>query len=930
MNLRLLHWNAAGLRGKGHHLRHILRTQDVDVALISETHLRSTDRLSAAGYFVYREENQAINGAPIRGLAVQIRRRIPHRAIQATNLTGILTLGVELELGGQPTDVLAIYAPPGHNFIPAELEATLSQRPTILAGDWNAKHISWHSHSNSPRGTRLLQYAETRGYTVCGPEDATHYPRIDTHRPDIIDLVVHNRPGLHLAQEVLMDEFQSDHQPVLCIVAGAPSPPARTCRVTDWNAFESIVGDTPAPGPPDMTPGAVDDMAESMTRQLQAALAEATTTRPPEVIRPDLAPHVQRLIQQKRALRRQWQRNRCPVLKTQLNRLAERVKAELATHARRTWEHSLGEATTEPTRLFQLCRRLYRTPEPKRPLYDSNGVITYNDTDRAEIFAEHLQRQFSPNTATSLARVAEVESAVEARLTSPIPPDEAQIFFSPSQVRKTIRRLPLKKAPGPDGITHQALRHLPMRWIVALARLFTGILRTLHFPKTWKEGKVILIPKPGKDSTRPESYRPITLLSTQSKLFERLLLQRIQIYLQPRPEQFGFRGEHSTTLQLTKVLFTAATALNKKNAAAAVMLDMEKAFDRVWHDGLVLKLAESPLPRRIVAVLRAFLTDRTFFVATGEAASRPRPITAGVPQGSVLSPILYATYTDDVPCPEGCTLALYADDTAYVATSLKIKHAAVKLQRALDLLPEWLEKWRLAANPNKTQAIAFGQSKLPPPLRFLDQDVPWKTPVTYLGVTIDRRLTMRHHVNRAVGRAKGATYALYPLLYGNIPLRNQARALQTVRAPTPNVRGTGVVLLHKGDPPPETARRTKHQFTTRSGGPRYVRNATIARDLRMESIDEFVARLTKGMFDRADASQHPHLKDIAPWHSRPPDKYRYPRELFSADTPTTGRDTRAATAATTAGRLAGPPRGHRGSHPAELDREPRSCPTPTT
>ncbi|CAF4935543.1 unnamed protein product [Pieris macdunnoughi] len=83
-------------------------------------------------------------------------------------------------------------------------------------------------------------------------------------------------------------------------------------------------------------------------------------------------------------------------------------------------------------------------------------------------------------------------------------------------------------------------------------------------------------------------------------------------------------------------------------------------------------------------------------------------------------------------------------------------------------------------------------------------------------------------------------------------------------------------------------------------------------------------------FDRADASQHPHLKDIAPWHSRPPDKYRYPRELFSADTPTTGRDTRAATAATTAGRLAGPPpRGHRGSHPAELDREPRSCPIPT-
>lgn len=915
MNLRLLHWNADGLRDKGHHLRHILRTQDVDVALISETHLRPTDRLRAAGYYVYRAEHQAANGAPFRGLAVMIRQRIAHRAIPPVNGEKILTLGVELELGGQPTDVLALYAPPGANFAAAELEAALSRKPTLLAGDWNAKHISWHSHSSSSRGNRLLQHAEARGYQVCGPDAATHYPRNNTHRPDIIDLVVHNRPDLYLAQEVLMDEYQSDHQPVLCLLAGAPSPPARSWRVTDWNAFESILEGATAPGPPDTTPGAVDDMAESMTRQLQAALAEATTTRPPEVIREELAPFVLRLIRQKRALRRQWQRNRCPVLKTKLNRLAERVKNELAAHAQRSWERALGEATTEPTRLHQLCRRLYRTPEPKRPQRDGNGAITYDDNDRAEIFAEHLQRQFSPNAAACPARVAEVESAVEGWLARPIPPDDDPIAFSPSQVRKAILRLPLKKAPGPDGITHQALRHLPMRWIVALARLFTGIIRSLHFPSTWKEGKVILLPKPGKDYTRPESYRPITLLSTQSKLFERLLLQRTYKYLQPRPEQFGFRGEHSTTLQLTKVLFTAAAALNKKEGAAAVMLDMEKAFDRVWHDGLVLKLAESPLPRRIVAVLRAFLTNRTFYVATGEAASRPRPITAGVPQGSVLSPLLYTTYTDDVPCPSGCSLALYADDTAYVATSLNTKAAAAKLQRALDLLPEWLNKWRLAANPTKTQAIAFGRSWLPPPLRFLDQDVPWKTPVTYLGVTIDRNLTMRHHVKRIVGRAKGVSSKLRPLFTGNIPIRTKLALYKQYVRPHLTYAAPAWYSYTK-EAHRQRLRAVQNTCLRRAvGAPRYVRNATIARDLRMESIDEFVARLAKGMFDRADGSQHPHLQNIAPWHSRPPDRLRYPRELLSADADTTGHDTRAAAAASTAGRLAGPPPGLPGVSP---------------
>ncbi|CAF4935710.1 unnamed protein product [Pieris macdunnoughi] len=101
-------WNADGLRGKGHYLRHILRTHDVDVALISETHLRPTDRPSAAGYLVYCEKH----------LAALVRRRIHHRAIHAVNLTGILTLGVELELGGQPTNVLATPWPLTTGFTP--------------------------------------------------------------------------------------------------------------------------------------------------------------------------------------------------------------------------------------------------------------------------------------------------------------------------------------------------------------------------------------------------------------------------------------------------------------------------------------------------------------------------------------------------------------------------------------------------------------------------------------------------------------------------------------------------------------------------------------------------------------------------------------------------------------------------------------------
>jgi hypothetical protein len=129
-----------------------------------------------------------------------------------------------------------------------------------------------------------------------------------------------------------------------------------------------------------------------------------------------------------------------------------------------------------------------------------------------------------------------------------------------------------------------ALRKLPLK------ALFNGILRSGHFPSTWKLGRVILFPKPGKDPSRPENYRPITLLSNISKIFERLLLRHLIPHIPLRKEQFGFRAEHSTTLQLTRVLHHMQTALHKHEQTGIILLDMEKAFDPVWHEGQVHKL----------------------------------------------------------------------------------------------------------------------------------------------------------------------------------------------------------------------------------------------------------------------------------------------------------------------------------------------------
>ncbi|GBP81489.1 RNA-directed DNA polymerase from mobile element jockey [Eumeta japonica] len=296
------------------------------------------------------------------------------------------------------------------------------------------------------------------------------------------------------------------------------------------------------------------------------------------------------------------------------------------------------------------------------------------------------------------------------------------------------------------------------------------------------KGKIITLPKAGKDPRKPENIRPITLLSHVAKTFERALLTKLRLFRTPRQEQYGFREGHSTTLQLIRVLHYLASERNCERYTVAVLLDMEKAFDRVWHDGLIYKLMDTSLPPALTKVVANFLQHRSFCVAVDDVPSAPRPIRAGVPQGSCLSPELYAVYIDDIPTLHGhledweddVMLALYADDSAYFTSSRRADLAAKRIQRVLDLLPECLDKWRMAVNVSKTAAILTGsQRNMPDQLRLRGQAVEWNTRVRYLGVHIDRSLRMIPQIDHVIQTSRAARAKLRPILASRLPIRTK-------------------------------------------------------------------------------------------------------------------------------------------------------------
>ncbi|KAL0894549.1 hypothetical protein ABMA27_013121 [Loxostege sticticalis] len=227
-------------------------------------------------------------------------------------------------------------------------------------------------------------------------------------------------------------------------------------------------------------------------------------------------------------------------------------------------------------------------------------------------------------------------------------------------------------------------------------------------------------------------------------------------------------------------------------------------------------------------------------------------------------------------------LALFADDSAFFATSRKLEFTLNRLQRVLDLLPEWLDKWRMAVNVGKTVALLIGRRVAVPPLRLCGQEIEWKTHVTYLGCRIDRSLRMVPQADHAINMAKAARAVLRPVLTSRLPLRTKLAVYKTyIRS-----RLTYAMPAWYGLCSQHTRQRIQVQqnisLRVLTGAGRYVRNDVIARDVKMQSIEDFVVHTARRMYDKADHGPLSHLCNIAPLHARPPDRSgrALPRELL--------------------------------------------------
>ena len=428
-----------------------------------------------------------------------------------------------------------------------------------------------------------------------------------------------------------------------------------------------------------------------------------------------------------------------------MNNATQQLKREIQRIRNETIGKYLSELTNDSKTeysLWKATKRLKRPIAQNPPIRNADRSWARNNLQKACRFAEHLQMTFRPNDGDDLQDWNE--------------PKQENIIIRPTSLnevyREIITNINEKKAPGFDLITGEILKQLPRKAIIKLTNIINASFRLRHAPKMWKVGEVIMIPKPGKPPHEVSSYRPISLLPVVSKLFEKLLLKRLKPIIEEKnlipSHQFGFRENHSTIDQIHRITNVIEKSLEEKKVCTTIFLDVAQAFDKVWHEGLFCKL-KMFLPRQYSELLISYLSERYFRIKQDDDYSELKEIKAGVPQGSVLGPVLYLLYTSDIPDLDHNIMATFADDTAIIAVGKNHEEAARKLQTSIDQINTWRKRWRIKLNESKSIHVNFtNKQKQYIPIRINDTQIPHAESAKYLGMTLDAKLRWKVHVKK--------------------------------------------------------------------------------------------------------------------------------------------------------------------------------------
>ena len=353
-------------------------------------------------------------------------------------------------------------------------------------------------------------------------------------------------------------------------------------------------------------------------------------------------------------------------------------------------------------------------------------------------------------------------------------PKDSSFFFCPvlpQDVKIVILNLKSKK-PSINSYGIDVLKYLSNVISPVLASLINRSVTSGTFPQSLKLAKLIPLPKPGL-KTDANNYRPISILPVLSKIFEKIMYKQLYHYLEKNSilykHQYGFRQNHSTTQAILNNLKFLYDSLNSGKLVISIFLDFKKAFDCVSHEILLSKLSHYGIRGISLDWFTSYLSGRKQYTLANNVHSKVQNITHGVPQGSILGPLLFLIFINDIPnSSKFFNYTLFADDST-LSVDFENKNLSLFVKRVnkeLKLIDSWLCANKICINILKTKYIVFSirkSIKMPGIIKIGKGKIKSVNNIKFLGVHIDRHLTFNSHINylsTKISRSVGLIYKL--------------------------------------------------------------------------------------------------------------------------------------------------------------------------
>lgn len=776
-NLNIIQWNAQSLNSNKHIFTNFLYTQNIHIAIISETWFRPEQSFKIKYYNIERNDC----GNKHNGVAIIIHQSITYTKINTYFDNSLQNVCIKITVNNKELSIVSFYSP--LNCIPAfnkdnfDLLVKSVPSPFIFAGDFNAHHTSWGCVSDSPRGREILQVIDENNLVLLNDGQVTTVGSL-TWRPNALDLSfvssslalncewsVHDCPlgsSYHIPViiKVMVSRNQNNYHDNNCLNA-KHLPIYPNYKLVDWQMYSNCVEEMLVDFQIDNT-SLLDSYRQFCTILRTAASNSIVKSNNPKyytntnnitnhtchrnkIKAPSLPWWNQKCIEAVvnfKSAYINFKNNPTDETYLEFKRLRAIKKLTIKTERQKSW--------------FSLCGTFNRcTPLSVIWKFMRKYNKTYHfDQKENDAWVSDFLKKYTPDFVTHPPKT--FPDSINSK---------NSYLLNPFTINELISAISSRRdtAYGLDGMPYILFKKLSIISLETFLKILNSLWENNIIPQDWKVDCLVPILKPDKPKLCPDSYRPIALTSCIGKLFEQLLKQRLEFYVEQNKilpsNQFGFRRNRSSRESICQLQLDIHNSLLAKNNLVGVFFDVAGAFNSVNIDILCHEFSQIGIPVKMINWIKSFLSDREVFTKFNRHLYGPRLSSKGVCQGGILSPLIFILYIrrlNIILGPQVKNLQ-FADDLVVYASGSNLSQTVQIINDALVNLYKYFSYLDLSVNQSKSKVVVFGkQCHNMLNVQYNNCALPISPEVKFLGVLFTYNLTWNNYIKQIISKANKA------------------------------------------------------------------------------------------------------------------------------------------------------------------------------